>query len=82
MAVKIFTKIAFEILENLTLFGKVSLQDLVIRTGESRATISNAVEFLAMSGLAGEKYGSVYFPTEKGIALLSPKEKPGVFSVI
>ncbi len=73
MAVKIFTRIAFEVLDNLTSLGTTSLQNLVVKTGESRAAIKNAVEFLSMSGLAGTKYGSIYFPTEKGIALLSAK---------
>lgn len=74
MAVKIFTRIAFEVLDNLTSSGMTSLQKLVVKTGESRAAIKNAVEFLSMSGLAGAKYGSIYFPTEKGVALLSEKE--------
>jgi len=82
MAVKIFTKLAFEVLDNLVLFSKVSLQTLVLKTGESRAAILSAIEFLAMSGLAGEKYGSVYFPTGKGVALLSPKVKnPALLSL-
>lgn len=71
MVVKIFTRIAFEVLDNLTSLGMTSLQNLVVKTGESRAAIQNALEFLSMSGLAGEKYGSIYFPTEKGLALLS-----------
>ncbi len=74
MAVKIFTRIAFEVLDNLTSLGMTSLQKLVVKTGESRASIKNAIEFLSMSGLVGVKYGSIYFPTEKGEALLSKKE--------
>lgn len=81
MAVTRFTRVAFEVLRQLNAFDKVSLASLVSRTGESRATISNAINFLALNGLAGSRYGDIYYPTEKGLALLSPEEPKREFAI-
>tara|TARA_Y100001956_G_scaffold31187_1_gene30628 strand:+ start:1991 stop:3616 length:1626 start_codon:yes stop_codon:yes gene_type:complete len=83
MAVTTFTRVAFEVLRHINAFDKVSLSGLVGRTGESRASIGNAIDFLAANGLAGTKYGDIYYPTQKGLALLSTepprKELDAVF---